>query len=178
MKKNHVKIILQKKLFVNTYYLERYNFLCAKFFKTLIKKITHLQTYIVRHPILRAEKPIHSCAFQGDELNTTVHLGYYIQENLVGVISVFKNSSIFPLENQYQIRGMAVLTALQNQGIGQKLVNFAEQHIAQHNNDPYIIWLNARQNAVLFYKKLGYHIHGDEFEIESIGIHSLMYKQK
>ena len=33
-----------------------------------IKKISALETFPVRHPVLRAEKPIESCHFEGDDL--------------------------------------------------------------------------------------------------------------
>ena len=39
-----------------------------------------------------------------------------------------------------------------------------------------MVWCNARINAVAFYKKEGFKIIGDEFEIPDIGPHFLMAK--
>ena len=39
-----------------------------------------------------------------------------------------------------------------------------------------IIWCNARENAVNFYKKNRYQIIGESFNIKDIGLHYLMYK--
>ena len=61
-----------------------------------IKKITALETFPVRHPVLRAEKPIASCHFDGDTLETTLHFGMYDSDDLLGVISLLdaKNDSL------------------------------------------------------------------------------------
>ena len=40
-----------------------------------IKQIAALETFPVRHPVLRAEKLIESCHFDGDTLVTTVPFG-------------------------------------------------------------------------------------------------------
>lgn len=38
---------------------------------TIIKKIAALETYSVRPPAIRKGKPIESCRFDGDDLETT-----------------------------------------------------------------------------------------------------------
>lgn len=42
-----------------------------------IKKITDLETYSVRHVVLRKGKPIETCRFEGDDLPSTSHFGYF-----------------------------------------------------------------------------------------------------
>lgn len=84
-----------------------------------IKQINHTETYPVRQIILRPGRPLETCFFQGDELETTIHFGLFMGEKLVGIISLFKNNSpLFSQENQYQIRGMAVLEEYQNMVLG------------------------------------------------------------
>jgi GNAT superfamily N-acetyltransferase len=140
-----------------------------------IKKIDAKTTFAVRHPVLRAGKPLESCMFEGDTLDSTIHFGYYIDDVLVGVASVFKKSHPnFKTEKQYQLRGMAVLENYQKKGIGEALVKTAEAYVKSENLN--FIWFNARAIAVPFYKKLGYHIQGQEFDIPNIGPHYLMYK--
>jgi len=42
-----------------------------------IKEIPSKETYIVRQPVLRKGKPIESCIFEGDDLETTYHFGLF-----------------------------------------------------------------------------------------------------
>ena len=75
-----------------------------------IKQIIALKTFPVRHPVLRAKKPIESCHFDRDTLEFTVHSELYDSGNLLGEVSFFeaKNDS-FTIEKQFQIRKISVL---------------------------------------------------------------------
>ena len=141
-----------------------------------IKKINSIDTYPVRHEVLRKGKPIETCQFKGDDDENTVHFGLYQNERLNGIISIFKEKNdLFSETNQFQIRGMAVLEEFQGKGFGAELVREAENHCISLNTD--LIWFNARENAVPFYKKLDYIIIGDSFLIPDVGIHFAMYKK-
>ena len=141
-----------------------------------IKKINSIDTYPVRHEVLRKGKPIETCQFKGDDDENTVHFGLYQNERLNGIISIFKEKNdLFSETNQFQIRGMAVLEEFQGKGFGAELVKEAENHCISLNTD--VIWFNARENAVPFYKKLDYIIIGDSFLIPDVGIHFAMYKK-
>ena len=142
---------------------------------SFIKKITTEATFSVRNPVLRPNLPVESCRFEGDQLHSTVHLGYFDQEKLVGIVSVFEKANAnWPNSSQIQIRGMAVLEDFQKQGIGEKLIQTVIKEAL--NNKTELIWFNARKNAVPFYEKLGFHIYGTAFEIEGVGTHYLMYQ--
>ena len=140
----------------------------------MLKEITITEAFSVRHPVLRPGKPIESCHFEGDDLATTKHFGYFGNKHLIGIISVFKKDNAFFEQNQFQIRGMAVLISHQKKGIGAALVRFAEQYIQSQKRS--LIWLNARIIAVGFYEKSGYQIIGNSFEIPEIGTHYVMFK--
>ena len=133
-------------------------------------------TYIVRQPVLRAGKPIESCRFDGDDLSTTVHIGLYKNNEIIGTVSIFeaKNKN-FDFEKQYQVRGMAVLENEQHNGYGNYLMTEVEK-LAQHNKIE-LVWFNAREKAINFYKKLGYETFGTAFDIPEIGTHYVMWKQ-
>ena len=95
-----------------------------------IKKINAFDTIIVRHPVLRSGKPLASCHFEGDDLPSTVHFGLYLDNQLVAVISTFEvKNKLFTEENQYQIRGMAVLGGFQKMGFGEQLLQYCENEI-------------------------------------------------
>ncbi|MET0759169.1 MAG: GNAT family N-acetyltransferase [Flavobacterium sp.] len=141
-----------------------------------IKEIPAIETFSVRLPVLRAGKPIESCRFDGDDLETTRHFGLFLENNLTGVISIFKaQSKLFVEESQFQIRGMAVLEHHQKKGFGEALIRHAEDYIKIQNGT--MIWFNARIVAVGFYEKLGYQIIGDSFDIADVGEHYVQFKK-
>jgi len=142
----------------------------------VVKKITALETYIVRQEVLRKGKPIETCHFNGDDDTTTTHFGLFENENIIGVVSVFKtNSLLFSEKTQFQIRGMAVLENFQSKGYGEQLLKAAENFCWQEKAN--LIWFNAREKAVSFYKKSGYTVLGDSFNIPDVGIHFVMFKK-
>jgi GNAT superfamily N-acetyltransferase len=141
----------------------------------MIKKISAETTFSIRNPVLRANLPVESCRFEGDNLLSTTHYGFYDEEILVGIISVFeKSNSNWDFTNQIQIRGMAVLVDFQKKGIGEKLIHKVIQLARETKKQ--LIWFNARKNAVPFYEKLGFHIYGTAFEIEGVGTHYMMFR--
>ncbi|MDR6764289.1 GNAT superfamily N-acetyltransferase [Flavobacterium sp. 2755] len=140
-----------------------------------IKEIPSKETYIVRQPVLREGKPIESCIFEGDDLDTTHHFGLFNNEDLIGIISLFnKINPIFAEKSQAQIRGMAVLETHQKKGFGEALVKHCETYCNDNKVD--LIWFNARTAAVGFYRKMGYQPLGEPFDIKDVGEHYLMFK--
>ncbi|MBW1657015.1 GNAT family N-acetyltransferase [Flavobacterium quisquiliarum] len=141
-----------------------------------IKEIPSKETYAVRQPVLRKGKPIESCIFDGDDLETTHHYGLFDNKNLIGIISLFKKiNPIFAERNQAQIRGMAVLETHQKKGFGEALVKHCETYCNENKVD--LIWFNARTAAVGFYQKMNYQPQGDAFDIKDVGEHYLMFKR-
>ena len=140
-----------------------------------IKEITAAETFPVRHPVLRAGKPVESCRFEGDDAIATKHFGFFIDNRLIGVASLFQNDSdLFDVDNQFQLRGMAVLENHQKKGYGEDLLKHTEE-VAKSQNAS-LIWFNARIVAVPFYEKMGYKILGASFDIAGVGEHYVMYK--
>ena len=146
----------------------------------MIKKINFLETILVRHAVLRANQDIITCQFDGDELETTIHFGCFLENNLVGVASLyFKNCDLLKddkkTSSQYQIRGMAVLENYQKMGIGKLLIDQCEKYVQEKHGD--VIWFNARVAAVAFYEKVHYQKFGKVFIIENIGEHISMCRR-
>lgn len=146
-----------------------------KDFNYKVRIINSQDTYIVRHPVLRAGKPIESCVFDGDDLKTTIHLGLFFNTKLIGVCTFLKKSSpLFPDKIQYQLRGMAILKEFQSYGFGKIILEHGEVILKKQKTK--IIWCNARELAVNFYKKNSYQNIGEPFNIEGIGKHFIMFK--
>ncbi len=61
-----------------------------------------------------------------------------------------------------RLRQMAVRNDLQGKGVGKALIQFAENLARDHGYRR--ITMHARKNALGFYEKMGYRVHGNEFE--------------
>lgn len=140
-----------------------------------IKEITATETYNIRQRVLRPEHPPEACIFENDEAESSIHLGVFTENALVGIVSFMKENSSQFQSNHYRMRGMAVLPEYQGRGLGKMLVIQGERLIRDKRVD--LLWFNAREIAVLFYKKLGFTIKGAAFEIPGVGPHFLMYKE-
>ena len=140
-----------------------------------VKKITCLDTFPVRSAVLRQGKPIETCFFLGDDAEDTTHFGLFKDNKLIGVASIFKfNNEYFEQKNQFQLRGMAVLNEYQGFGFGNIILEEVCKFVITKNTD--VLWFNARENAVRFYKNFGFSTFGNSFEIPEIGTHFLMFK--
>lgn len=131
-------------------------------------------TYAVRHPILRAQRPLSSCAFEGDHEASTLHFGAFHNKGLIGVLSAYKRPhKILSANLSYQVRGVAVLEHYQKMGVGKGLMLHLTQRL--NSTGQVLIWLNARQKALPFYESLGYQTHGQPFSVPLIGLHYCCY---
>jgi ribosomal protein S18 acetylase RimI-like enzyme len=129
----------------------------------------------LRHEVLRQGKPISSCHFEGDNDLDTFHVGAFDDNKMIGCVSLMKKKHPkFHQNDIYQLRGMAVLKAYRHKKIGNRLLDFALQHLLKKNAD--LVWCNVRTSAVGFYQKNHFLINGDEFDIPDVGPHVLMYK--
>ena len=161
---------------IGTFKIFTLNLLPNKKIMHTLKQITSQDTFIVRQPVLRPGRGIETCVFDGDDLPTTIHFGIFDNDDLVGVISVFEAAHPnFAEGRQFQIRGMAVLENQQKKGLGDKLVQHAEDYINQMHGER--IWFNAREVAVGFYQKMGYKVIGEAFNIPDVGPHYVMHKK-
>ena len=139
-----------------------------------IKEISSTETYAVRQPILREGRPIEDCKFSHDDDDSTFHLGVFLGNVLIGVVTYFKNEIKQLSGNQYQLRGMAVLNEYQNRGIGKLMIDEGEKIVKERKGN--VIWCNAREVAVNFYKRHGFNLLGKPFVIPKIGLHFVMHK--
>lgn len=142
----------------------------------MIREISAEETYRVRQQVLRPGRPLRECFFEGDLEAETFHLGYFIGEQLVGVATyVPRKNDFFDAPFQYQLRGMAVLPEFRGLKLGEKLLLQGEK-ILKGKNPNTLLWFNAREVAVDFYKKYGYKTMGKPFMIPNVCMHIVMYK--
>lgn len=140
----------------------------------VIREIKAEDTYPIRKSILRNGMTL-SHEMSGDHEAETLHLGLFQAGELVCVGSFMKASKAIFEGSQFQLRGMASTNNSQGKGFGKLLLTEAEKTLK--NQGVEILWCNARTIALGFYKKLGYQIVGDVFQVEQVGPHFLMFKK-
>lgn len=141
-----------------------------------VRQISASDTYKIRQQMLRPGRDIAECIFQGDDDDQTIHLGAFIDKNLVSVASFyFNNNPRFNENVQYQLRGMATLPEHQNKGFSKELLKFGFPMIKRNFCE--LVWCNARTSAEGFYQQTGFEAIGDIFEIPDVGPHRLMIKK-
>lgn len=141
---------------------------------TRIKRIAVDKTYDLRKKILRKGMTL-SYKMQGDHNKDSLHLGVYHNDELVCIGSFMKQNREGFSGIHYQLRGMATAQSAQGKGFGKLLMEEAELIFKKQGVS--LLWCNARTIATGFYKKLGYKILGNEFEVPEVGPHFVMYKK-
>ncbi|SOC78684.1 Acetyltransferase (GNAT) domain-containing protein [Salinimicrobium sediminis] len=143
----------------------------------MIRKISAEETYPVRQQVLRPGRPAREVFFEGDLEPDTFHLGYFDAGKILGVATyVSRKNNFFEAAVQYQLRGMAVLPNHRGKNIGEELLLKGEKLLK--SKDPEILlWFNAREVAIGFYKKYGYQAIGNPFMIPNVCMHIVMHKK-
>jgi ribosomal protein S18 acetylase RimI-like enzyme len=127
----------------------------------------------IRHQVLRAGRPLETARYANDEGAGVVHLGAYRDGELLAVGSLYVvQMPGRPGVAAIQIRGVATLPKARGTGLGTALMAAAREYAREKGAR--ILWCNARVSAAGFYRKLGFEIVSEEFEIPNIGPHYLM----
>jgi len=127
----------------------------------------------LRHAVLRSGLPRETAIFAGDELSSTRHLVAELEGRIVGCVTLLRND--WNNEPAWQLRGMAVEPGLQGSGIGARLLAEAEQSIL--GSPTQLLWCNARVPASDFYKRHGWSVVSQVFDIPTAGPHVKMLKR-
>lgn len=123
----------------------------VEFGSHLYKESIDLRDKVLRQPL--------GLQFSKEELaqeNDSYHLVYVEEGRVIGVI-VLRPLSV----TIFKMRQVAIAMDWQRKGIGQSLVRFSEDFAC--SKGIHKITLHARDTAVLFYLKLGYHKVGEPF---------------
>ena len=139
-----------------------------------ITEIAAPQAYEIRKDVLRDGIPLTE-KMDGDFDESTIHLGVFVDGVLTCVATFMQHDSPHFSGFQYRLRGMATHKNYQQQGLGKMILEKAEQLLSQKRVD--VLWCNARVIALNFYKKSGYQIIGEEFDVHLIGPHYVMFKK-
>jgi GNAT superfamily N-acetyltransferase len=138
-----------------------------------IERVAVEEIISLRHALLRAGLPRESAKFSGDGDPEAVHLAAKDGAKVVGCATVLVNE--WDGERAYQLRGMAVDPVYQRRGVGMKLLVEVDRIAAEKGVG--ILWANVRKLAVEFYKKCGWLIVSEEFEVPTAGPHFKMARR-
>ncbi|GLS27180.1 GNAT family N-acetyltransferase [Marinibactrum halimedae] len=135
-----------------------------------IRRIEAYETLSLRSTVLRPGQPESECVFPGDDEPTTFHFGALLNNNVIGIVSIFSQEhEKISSTRCFRIRAMATDPEYRHLGLGRKLLQAAEHHARQFGAE--YLWANARTVAQDFYKKCGYDLDNTIFNIEDIGPH-------
>lgn len=127
----------------------------------------------LRHAVLREGLAREAAAFEGDDDPQSVHWAAMNGELVVGCVTL--HASRWQERPAWQLRGMAVAPGHQKSGIGRALLAAVDAHVLGNSNHT-MLWCNARVPAAAFYRKHGWRIVSDVFEIPTAGPHVRMVK--
>ena len=111
-----------------------------------IEQIRHELTWKLRQKVLYPQQTI--AEVQMDEDADGYHFAAFVDNLIVGVVSLFRN------DDSFQFRKLAVDPLVQNQGIGSSLLNYITDFAK--NEGGKMLWCNARVTAIPFYIKHGF----------------------
>ena len=144
-----------------------------------VEKISAIDTLSIRQQVLRPNWTVEQCNFEGDQNETTFHVGAFKDGALIGIATMMRDCSAELTAistNQYRLRGMAVLPEYRDQGIGRSILDECIREV--HLRECKLFWCNARIKAARFYTAAGFSKTSETtFDIPGAGLHFLMFKQ-
>ena len=144
-----------------------------------VEKISAADTLSIRQQVLRPNWTIDQCTFEGDQDETTFHIGAFQDGALIGIATMMRDSSaeLTAIDtDQYRLRGMAVLPEYRDQGVGRSILDECIQEVRQRECN--LFWCNARIKAARFYTAAGFSKTSETtFDIPGAGLHFLMFKK-
>jgi predicted GNAT family N-acyltransferase len=132
------------------------------------------ETYDLRHRVLRPHQPLNACAFPYDTAPDALHIGSFLNGELIGVGSIVpepRKNATQPVS--WRIRGMAVQEDTRGTGAGSKILQALIDY-ASTQQLPAEIWCNGRAHVKGFYERFGFVQEGDLFELPETGPHVLL----
>jgi predicted GNAT family N-acyltransferase len=113
------------------------------------------ETHPLRRAVLRTGTPSSEVVFDGDELDTTFHLGVRVGEDVVAISTWLQRPyPDRPADHAFQIRGMATVDAHRGEGLGAQLLAAGIERC--RSEGAALVWARARDTALPFYVRHGF----------------------
>lgn len=135
----------------------------------------------LRQLVLRPGRPPGESVYDGDEHPRAAHVAARLGPagEIVAVGSLLLEAPAWPVGADRaarcrRIRGMATRPDMRSRGIGSAVL--AELLRLAADDGAALVWCNARVDAVPFYRRAGFDVVGDRFELPHIGPHHAMQR--
>jgi GNAT superfamily N-acetyltransferase len=136
-------------------------------------RIPVADTYPLRLLVLRPGGTLADAQWADDAIPGAFHAGVRHGHAVVCVGSFHPQAhAALPANSPWRLRGMATHPAHRGTGAGEALLRFALAELRHEGAG--LLWCHARRSAMGFYQRLGFIVHGPEFEVPGIGPHVLM----
>ena len=136
----------------------------------LIRRVTAEEVRPLRHTVLRPGQAFEETVYPGDDAG--VHLAAFDGERLVGIASLYEEDRLDGRAGGWRLRGMATDAGVRGAGFGASLLAGCVEHVAGAGGSE--LWCNARMAAVGFYRRAGFEVVSEEFDVPGIGPHVVM----
>lgn len=136
----------------------------------VIRRVTAEEIRPLRHSVLRPEQAFLETRYPGDDAG--VHFGAFDGDRLIGVASLYEEDRVDGPTGGWRLRGMATDPDVRGAGFGAALLAACVEEVAAAGGTE--LWCNARMAAVNFYRKGGFEVVSDEFDVPGIGAHVVM----
>lgn len=123
----------------------------------------------LRQRVLRDGTPSGDPGFDGDDDPATVHLAVLVDRDVVAVSTwMARPWPDEPRRPAVQLRGMATLPAAQGSGLGGVLLEEGVRRAFDAGAG--LVWANARDSALRFYRRHAFEVVGDGFHTRDTGL--------
>lgn len=131
------------------------------------------QTYPLRRSVLRDGTPSDVVAFDGDDLESTFHLGIEADDEVVAISTWIQRDFPdidFPMHtgNTFQVRGMAIAPQRRGTGLGRILLEAGIELC--HHRHATMVWARARDSSLGFYEHHKFSVVGKGYTDDVTGL--------
>lgn len=139
--------------------------------RAIVRQISTEETYPLRLKVLRPGRELAEVQFPADP--EAVHFGCFVDEALLSVGTIHPDdNSQFSGAGHWRIRGMATEPGERGKGYGNEILRGLLDEARARGVK--LVWCNARVGALPFYKRFGFTIESELFEIPHGGPHHVM----
>jgi predicted GNAT family N-acyltransferase len=129
---------------------------------TRVVEIEADETHDLRRSLLRDGTPSDQVAFEGDDDDTTFHLGVFVDDTLVAISTwMSRRYPDLPGHPGHQLRGMATAPTARGTGVSDDMLVSGLGRCGEVGST--VVWARARVGALSFYQRHGFEIRGHEY---------------
>jgi predicted GNAT family N-acyltransferase len=138
--------------------------------RRVIRRVSTEDIRPLRHSVLRPGQAFLETRYPGDDAG--VHLGAFDGDRLVGIASLYEEDRVGGPAGGWRLRGMATEPDVRGAGFGAALLVGCIEEVGAAGGTE--VWCNARMSAVGFYRRAGFEVISEEFDVPGIGPHVVM----